>query len=205
LKSNKEVRHGTYSNFKNGSLNVSGNYSNNKKIGEWKYFMNGAQVEFYDFTKDSIILRTKSNIVYQVFDDQNYIDKKLEIEPRYIGGKPGLERALNDVMKYPASTRRIGLEGNVDFSIEIDDNGRITDIKFLDGPKSKFPDGALKDMHVNGVQDLFNEIKNGLMKIEQLWIPGSIDNNHYQCRLQFTMEFSLVDCGNYGCSTMFIK
>ena len=188
LKTDKSIRHGEYNNFKNGLLNIEGHYSNNKKIDIWKYYINNNIVQSYDFTKDSIISRGPSGIVYQVFEGNQVIDKKLDKEPTYIGGKPNLERALNDVMEYPEHTRRIGLEGEVEFALELDDAGVVRGLEFIKGPK-----------------EFYDEIKKGLTEIEQLWIPGSSNKSKYKCRLQYTIVFSLLDCGNYGCATIFIK
>jgi Gram-negative bacterial TonB protein C-terminal len=188
FKSNKKIRHGDYQNFKNGNLNITGQYESNKKIGEWKFYEDGILIQTYDYSKGEILLGGKIESNYEVFEENQFLEKQLPNPPSYIGGNVGLERSLNDMIKYPEQTRRVGLEGTVSFSVLIPENGEITDIEFLQGPS-----------------EFYSEIKRALSNIEQTWIPGSNGSNKVKCKLYYAIEFKLLICGAYGCSTIFIK
>lgn len=188
LKSDKKIRHGDYQNFKNGNLNIAGQYDSNKKIGEWKFYKDGILIQTYDYSKGEILLGGKIESNYEVFEENQFTEKQLPNPPRYIGGNVGLERSLNDVIKYPEQARRVGLEGTVSFSVLVGENGEMTDIEFL-----------------QGLGEFYSEIKRALSNIEQTWIPGSNGSNNVKCKLYYAIEFKLSICGASGCSTIFIK
>lgn len=188
LKSNKKIRHGEYRNYKLGKLNIEGQYDNNKKVGVWKYYQDGDLVQSFNHSKNVVDSEPISESKYLAFVNNNYEPLELQVQPTYTGGKPGLEKALNDVMTYPIEARTNGIEGSVMFSVIIDENGKLEVIEILNG-------------HIA----FHSAIKEALSKIDQSWIVGSNGGENYRCKLFYTLEFKLLICGKYGCSTIFVK
>jgi hypothetical protein len=186
LKSDKKVRHGEYKNLRNGQLSIAGLYADGKKAGVWKFYRNGVVVQSYNYDSSSLVQHV-TDIQYQVWNNNNFEAVKIAVAPTYIGGKPGLERSLNDIMRYPQQALRMGIEGVVKFSVELNENSQVEEIEIIEGPR-----------------EFYNEITTALQKIDQAWITGSDRGNKIKCKLIFSLEFKLQMCGGIGCTTMFI-
>lgn len=188
LKSNKNTRHGIYKNIKTREINIEGQFENNKKTGLWNFYEKGTLVFSYNYSTQLTELNRPLKTNYEVLLNNLFSRTNLISPPTYLGGKPGLELAINRVISYPAQAKRIGVEGLVIVSVVIDKNGTANEIKIESGP-----------------EEFHKELLSAFKKIDQYWIPGSTDNSNFTCKIYYTFEFRLRNCGGLGCTTIFIN
>jgi TonB family protein len=188
LKSNKNVRHGLYKNYKTQEINIQGQFENGKRIGQWNFYEKGTLVYTYNYSTQLTELNKPIKTNYEVLLNNSFTKMNLISPPTYLGGKPGLELAINRSISYPRQARMIGLEGLVIVSVVVDQNGTAKEIKIESGP-----------------QEFHDELVSAFEKIDQYWISGSTDTTSFTCKLYYTFEFRLRICGGLGCSTIFIN
>jgi len=187
LKSDKKIRHGEYKEFQFGKIRQEGLYNHGKKIGIWKFYHNGLLIQSYNYDKNQIE-NEPINPFYLVYNQVDFIESTIDSPPTYIGGKVGLENSIRKIIRYPVQARNKVLEGEVVFSLVVDENANVSEIEILSGP-----------------MEFHEEVKNTLTNMEALWLVGRNNNEKIKCKLLYVIEFKLNICGGMGCSLISIK
>lgn len=71
--------------------------------------------------------------VQQVVEDENKIFMVVEQQPEFEGGYEAMMNFIRKNMRYPASARRMGIDGTVYVSFVVGKDGTINDVKVLRG------------------------------------------------------------------------
>lgn len=71
--------------------------------------------------------------VQAVVEDENKIFMVVEQQPEFEGGYEAMQKYLAKNIKYPASARRMGIDGTVYVSFVVGKDGSISDVKVLRG------------------------------------------------------------------------
>ncbi len=87
-----------------------------------------------EFTEERVIEQQ----VFQVAEPEEKIDEifdtfALEVQPEPEGGFAAFNKYVSDNMKYPASARRMGIEGKVFLVFIIDTDGSISNVEVVKG------------------------------------------------------------------------
>jgi TonB family protein len=181
LATDKKVKHGSYKKYQGkNQLIVEGIYDNDKKVGEWKFYLNGELEQTYDFTKKELKHVKKQDYSSKAVVNGTVQDVQLDTPPLYIGSKVGLNDELNKAMTYPHQALRMGIEGKVLVSVWITETDEVSDIKVIKGILDECDKEAVK----------------GLTKIEKNWISGTKDGNKIKSELFIVIEFKLHDNGD---------
>ena len=75
----------------------------------------------------------------------------------YKGGLPALYQRIAKTMRYPADARRRGIEGKVFVEFVIEKDGKVRDVKIIQGP-----------------HEILNEEATRVMKMMDDWTPGKV-------------------------------
>jgi protein TonB len=65
--------------------------------------------------------------------DEDKIFTVVEQQPEYVGGLEAMYKFINKAMRYPASARRMGVEGTVFVSFVVDKEGKISQVTTIKG------------------------------------------------------------------------
>lgn len=119
----------------NGSKIIEGNYTNDKRTGDWMIWENEKEdslvVEYFNdgmYKNKFVPPHHKDNIEMNVL-------YKVEEMPVFVGGEPQRMAFFQNNMKYPISERDRGIQGTCYISFVIEKDGSLTDIKVLKGVK----------------------------------------------------------------------
>ncbi len=139
LKSDKSVKHGAYTKTLGGKKLVQGNFSNDQRTGEWKYFDANEQiaqvVNYDDFTLTSNI------------DPKNSSPGSV-----LLGGYPQFYRIVAHTMKYPAEARRRGTQGQVHVKFTVNENGTASNFQVVQGIGDGCDEEAVRAVKTSGIE-----------------------------------------------------
>lgn len=93
--------------------------------------------------------------------------------PRFPGGHKSVQEFLIENIIYPMEARKKGIEGKVTLSFDVDEVGKVIDIKVLKGRKE------------------LNEEAIRVIKLLPDWIPGSIDGKNAKIKQVIAVNFKL--------------
>jgi len=117
---------------------------NEKKVKQLSVYTRKDDFVFKYENGDSIII-SKKDVDYQI-QKRNHDPKaekyqadkiftKVEIEPEYPGGQSGWINYLQKNLKYPKAAISKEIQGTVVVQFIVDKDGKVSDVKALDGPK----------------------------------------------------------------------
>lgn len=115
LKTDKKIIQGKYKRFMDNDLIAEGQYSNNKKSGNWKFYGYNGKLEL-EYNYDS-------NIV--VSYDQNQLIDTLDRPVILLGSSIEPRRYIQMNLRYPVDAQENNKSGRIIISILIDENGKI--------------------------------------------------------------------------------
>lgn len=175
LASDKNAKHGDYKRyFRKDQLTIEGKYDNNQKIGEWKFFVDGALDHTFDFSTRQLKFSKAAKESYMTEENGTQREKILDTPPMYLGSKVRLNEELNKVMKYPNQARRMGVEGMVAAAVWID------------------PSGKIETKIIRGIMDECDkELLKGLSEIDQDWVPGTVNGIPIKSEYVVVLEYKL--------------
>lgn len=120
LKSNKNIKQGSYEKYIWGELIEKGKYVDNKKSGIWEYFnLNKIELK-YDYDEDTVIY---------YLDNENY--DSISRPPLYLGSTQEIQRTIQLNIKYPIDAVENDKSGRVEIKILFDSKGNPTEYKVI--------------------------------------------------------------------------
>lgn len=158
LKDAKKVRHGLYKRWMNNKLveegyykndqkdstwiNYGGNqnvltigdYAKDEKVGIWKYFLAGGELEqAYDYTNKTFVsFKTDApKTSYQVVSGMDTTYEELSRPPMVIGGSRAYLQVIAKNLRIPPGAFRTGARGRVYVRFIIDEAGKTSDFSVL--------------------------------------------------------------------------
>ena len=171
LSKDNKIKHGSYKKLrKKDEVVIEGQYENNEKTGEWKFYSNGEIEQIYNYSTQELKQVTEPNYSLKYIGSD-----QLDSPPRFIGGKNGLNDQLNELMTYPTQALRMGIEGIVSAEFLINEDNSISDVFITRGI------GAGCDA----------EFSNALKKINQGWITGKKGDKKMKCKVTLTVHYRL--------------
>lgn len=208
LKSDPEIRHGSYKmTFKDktiiegyfinglrdslwslynehGKLKMCGNYSADKRIGSWKFYDKFKNLEQeIDYTNQTVLFyKTKfSQYPFKIIDRSDTLVSILERPPLYVGGSSRVDEFISEEIVIPLHKSTDKVEGTVFVEFIIDSDGRTSSYHVLKGISTSCNQEALKV-----VQALPNE-----------WLPGVLNGHNvsvfYTIPVIFNEKLNEVD------------
>ena len=140
LKSDKNIRQGSYKLFAEKKIVASGNYEKGKKVGIWNFYDNDVLEQQYDYTNNKLISEVpQKNIVCEIDDAQSGdVIKKAVI----VGGYNGFKFMVASA-KFDEEALGSGIN-KLTHVVSLDANGKITSwsasVTNNDGVKIIHPD-----------------------------------------------------------------
>jgi protein TonB len=158
LKDAKKVRHGSYKRWRNNKLMEEGYYKNNyrdstwityginlnvlsignyakdEKVGVWKYFLPGGELEqAYDYTNKRFISVKDDGpkTTYQVISGSDTTYEALSRPPTVIGGSSVYLKVIAQNLRIPPGAFKRGASGRVYVRFVIDETGKTSDFSVL--------------------------------------------------------------------------
>jgi len=154
LKSNKNIKHGTYTRLVNdkvvetgfykdnqkdsvwtkffpqtGAIREQGNYQNNQRVGAWSFYNFKKQKEqVYDFTARRLVetIEDSSAKIGWVIMGADTIQTNIEFVATLIGGSSAFAEILTKNIRYPIAAVKKGISGRVLVSLTVDEDGKAT-------------------------------------------------------------------------------
>ncbi len=158
MKDARKIRHGSYKRWRNNKLVEEGYYKNNQKdstwinyginmnvltigdyakdekVGIWKYFLAGGELEqAYDYTNKTFVSfkADPPKTAYQVISGRDTTYEELSRPPMVIGGSRAYLDVIARNLKMPSSAFRRGANGRVYVRFIIDETGKTSDFSVL--------------------------------------------------------------------------
>jgi periplasmic protein TonB len=174
LELNPEIKQGIY-NRSEGNLKIKGQYNNNLRVGIWEYFFKGEVQQKIDFTRDTIIYSKPFSLgkTYLATDSEKEIAP--DRAPIFLSGSNSMYNLIGERLRYPAQSRRMGIEGNVWISIIISKEGKMID-----------------EIVQKGVSDdIDQEALRVIKTLPKDWYPGLFKGVRRDMRIVFPVMFKL--------------
>jgi TonB family protein len=204
LKSNKAIRHGSFKKLdddkrilltgfhKNGLKDSlwtayykwsgvtknTGMYSNDTKVGEWKYYdQKGELIQTYDYSKNELVSFKNEDPErkFLIKTAQGTEEMKLERPLMYLGG---MDEALSEIVrtiKYPGEAVDAGTSGMVIIAFFVDKEGRATEHQVHTGIGHGCDEEALRVVET----------------IPDNWLPGVLNGEEVVAQFLFPVRFTL--------------
>lgn len=144
LMNNKLVEEGYYKNNQRDSTWISyginmnvlaiGDYAKDEKVGIWKYFLAGGELEqAYDYTNKTFVSYKADppKTAYQVISGKDTTYEQLSRPPMVIGGSRAYLEVIARNLRIPANAFRTGAKGRVYVRFVIDETGKTSDFSVL--------------------------------------------------------------------------
>lgn len=161
-------------------------YYDNGKIMDVEFFKNGLQdstaTYYYDNGAISAIEQYESDslVSFELFNEdgtKDTITKSAVIQAKYPGGLVEMKKYLANNIRYPQNAVEMGLEGKCYLQFNVDENGKIEDIKIMRG----VPDCPECDMEsIRVIKEMPN------------WIPAKIHNRYSESIYRLPVSFKLA-------------
>jgi protein TonB len=145
-----------------------------KRYSVWQYFNSNKEVEL-------VINHTTGKVMYVIPDTSNYvilkdgewITSKLDVHPIPTNGFHNFYQAILNTLKYPYKGLRLGLEGRVFVSFDVDTTGATTNYRILKSIGSAFDSTILASCKAT----------------EPRWVPARVGKKRYPARFATWFEF----------------
>ncbi len=142
------------------------------EISKLYYDKNGNEISKEDFA----FIEKKDFFEYhQSLPVKNYPNSK-EVMPSFPGGESAMIKYISKKIKYPTSERMKGISGTCYVSFVVEKDGRITEVKILQGIK----DGPLCNAEAVRVVEKMHK-----------WNPGTLDGK--PIRVQFNLPIKFIN------------
>ncbi len=101
-----------------------GTIENGFKTGIWEYYDSLGILELsVDYSNATLVYIRPDTMDYVIFENNEWVNSKLDITPRYIGSSVGFYKILNDYIDYPPQAKSRNVVGCVCVSFEVDTMG----------------------------------------------------------------------------------
>jgi TonB family protein len=147
LKSDKNIKHGSYNYIIREKIIVKGQYTNNEKTGIWEFYNDKDSLEQkYDYSNKEMIFNNNpngfSNCKVVLNEEQTEVIP--ELKPIFIGGMSSYNRFISDNLKYPKESKVKGIEGRQIVLIYLTKDGLIKNIKIYRSISPDIDEEALR-------------------------------------------------------------
>jgi periplasmic protein TonB len=109
-----------------------------------------------------------------VVEDDNQIFTVVEQQPQFEGGMEAMAKFIASKLRYPASARRMGIEGRVFVGFVVAKDGQISDVKIVRGISPDCDNEAMR-----------------VVKLMPPWKPGKQNGKAVNCRFVLPVNFKL--------------
>jgi periplasmic protein TonB len=109
-----------------------------------------------------------------VVEDDNQIFTVVEQQPQFEGGLEAMSKFIASKLRYPASARRMGVDGRVFVGFVVSKDGSISDVKIVRGISPDCDNEAMR-----------------VVKLMPPWKPGKQNGKPVNCRFVLPIVFKL--------------
>ena len=156
----------------NGRPEEKGQFLDGYRQGQWTGYHENGQLYYEEEWKAGELVSGKS---YSEDGTKSYTYRQPAEMPAYPDGLPGLTRYLSRTLRYPATARRVRMQGEVVIGFTVDEQGAVADAKVL---KPLFPDCDEEALRV--------------VRSMERWQPGRVKGRpvpvDYSLPLRFVMQ-----------------
>jgi TonB family protein len=142
---------------------------NGLKEGTWKTYMKSGMVVKSVFTKG--IYDLTRQVTEAAKNPANP-----ESVPSFKGGQASLDKYLNNVLIYPTMASSLHIQGRVTVSFIVEEDGKITDVKLLNGVHPTLDNKTLKTV-----------------KNMPLWMPAKVDGKPVKMETRLSVNFFIME------------
>lgn len=145
-KKDKSFRQGTYKKvYWKDKVGISGQYSSNKKDGEWTFYNDDGSVYLtYNFTNDSILCFMPDTTKQSLYIDNHLITDIADRPVLYKEGIIDLRNFIRHSLIYPTQSAINGTSGKILIGMVIDVDGKVIDYMLLEGVDIYLNEEAMK-------------------------------------------------------------
>lgn len=178
LKTDENIKHGSYNYVIKKKIVVKGQYENNEKTGIWEFYnANDSLEQKYDYSnKKMIYIKNENdfeNCKVALNDEKTEIIP--EVKPIFIGGMSSYERFISDNLKYPKKAKAKRIEGRQIVLILLSKDGEVKNSKIYRSISPDIDQEALR---------LISILPNN-------WIPAKHKNEFVDVVLSLPVMFRL--------------
>ena len=149
LKSDKQIKHGSYEKEIRGRTVKQGQFENGVKTGIWEYYdQNGNVAHKIDLESDSILYGNSAG------ENAEYDKGKYSRPLIVLGGMGSLYQQIGNALRYPSDARRKGTQGKVLIQMIVNDQGEAEDAKVIEGVGDGLDEEAVRVMKLIDIEFL---------------------------------------------------
>ncbi len=171
LKTNQEIREGTYKRFILGKLSVEGTYKNGERSGIWKIYNYQNNIET-EINFDSGLIH------YLAKDTVTNLDVQLETKINPTGDRPIINISsskmilfyLSQLVKYPIYALENSISGQVEILIKVNSEGKIVDYVICTSIDKSLDEEAMRVARMIPLE-LLPAYKNGVPVDSDIKVP----------------------------------
>ena len=154
----------------NGTLESVGIYEKGEKTGKWIWYYDNGQIFSKEKFEDDDLIKGRC------WDsDGNPCDFSLiQTKPEYPGGIEAFRQMIANNLKYPKEAADKGIEGNVFLQFNIDESGKLTDLKII-----------------RGVNPYLDREAYRVVSLSETWKPGTYHGKKVKVNYTFPVVFVL--------------
>ena len=125
-------------------------------------------------TGDVVFEEPVEEPVKEVGEDPNKVYTIVEQQPEFEGGNGAMFKFIQKNMKYPATARRMGIEGSVFVSFVVDTEGKISEVQTVKGISADCDKEAIR-----------------VIQMMPRWKPGKQNGRPVKVRFVLPIKFQL--------------
>jgi TonB family protein len=178
LKTDENIKHGSYNYVIKKKIVVKGQYENNEKTGIWEFFnANDSLEQKYDYSNKKMIFNKNENDFEncKVVVNDEKTEIMPEVKPIFVGGMSSYERFISDNLKYPKEAKAKRIEGRQIVLILLSKDGEVKNSKIYRSISPDIDQEALR---------LISILPNN-------WIPAKHKNEFVDVVLSLPVMFRL--------------
>jgi len=145
------------------------------KVGAWEYFDSPEKLALkIDYDSGRLLYQIPDSSEYSIKINDDWVNTRLDIQPRYIGSMTEFYNIINDHISYPLLAKSKQASGRLYLTFEIDTLGSMCNISVVNDPGFGCASEAIQAI--------------GL--VPNLWIPAQKNLRKYSSR--FVLPFNFV-------------
>ena len=137
------------------------------KVKFWNYYNSDGDLELkFNHTYNKIIYLKPDTSMFTIYDQGQWIEKKLDVHPRLIGSTGDFYKLFSDNLEFPEEAIKKSTQGTVYATFEININGQATNFDIY----NDIGDGC------------GNMVLNLVSSIQGIWTPAILEGRRYKSK-----------------------
>lgn len=145
------------------------------KTGVWEYSELGEIILKIDYDRNEIVYLAPDSSEYAVKIDDQFVMKKVDRQPRFLGSESDFSRSLASTIQYPIEARSKGIQGRFEVAFTIGTDGQMQEFQVINNIGGGCGEAAIE----------------ALKQIPGTWIPAIVDGTPRPARFVMPFKFRL--------------